>query len=124
MEKKVEYEFTEEENLVFTSLSRNMIILAIVIFTGGVATILQFALGDLRVLLIIDGILYCIMALTFYFPTDNFKRIVTTEGKDIPELMTAFNELDKGWLIVNLVTLVSRIVAFIMMLTIIMAVMP
>ena len=112
-----EYEFSKEENKVFASLSTWMIILAIVIIIGGIATIVSFIL-DLpaftfaQILTLTSGIMYIIMGLTFYFPTDNFKRIVTTKGKDITELMTAFKELDRGWLIVNIVTLIVVILTF------------
>ncbi len=114
---KREYEFSKEENKVFASLSTWMIILAIVIIIGGIATIASFildlpAFGFAQILTLVSGIMYCIMGLTFYFPTDNFKRIVTTKGKDITELMTAFREVDRGWLIVNIVTLVVVILTF------------
>jgi hypothetical protein len=118
--RKREYEFSKEENKVFASLSRWMIILAIVIIIGGIATILSFVLDVISVpvmslaliVTLVSGIMYCIMGLTFYFPTDNFKRIVTTKGKDITELMTAFREVDRGWLIVNIVTLIVVILMF------------
>lgn len=119
--RKREYEFSKAENEVFSSLSRWMIILALVIIGGGIATIISFVADFIFSpiftlaygLTIISGIMYCIMGLTFYFPTDNFKRIVTTKGKDITELMTAFREVDRGWLIVNIVTLIVVILMFI-----------
>ncbi len=119
--RKREYEFSKAENKVFASLSTWMIILAIVIIIGGIATIASFALDFISIpmftfalmLTLVSGIMYIIMGLTFYFPTDNFKRIVTTKGKDITELMTAFREVDRGWLIVNIVTLIVVILMFV-----------
>ena len=34
-----------------------------------------------------------IVGVLFYRPTDNFLRITSTSGSDIPELMTAYREL-------------------------------
>ena len=47
------------------------------------------------------------IGLAFYFPIDNLKRIVETEGSDIKELMQAFSDLDKGWTIVIVVLLIA-----------------
>ncbi|MFX0093918.1 MAG: hypothetical protein ACFFBD_19420 [Candidatus Hodarchaeota archaeon] len=101
-----EYEFTKEENMVFSALYKRMLIMAIVIFTGGTAAVVQLLFGPLEILLLAEGILYFIMAITFYLPVDNLRNIVSTEGSDISELMQALKEMDKGWLIVNAVTLV------------------
>ncbi|MFW9998028.1 MAG: hypothetical protein ACFFD4_38655 [Candidatus Odinarchaeota archaeon] len=103
------YEFTKEQDAVINSLNKRMLLSALVIFIGGVATLVEFMV-DLRILLLVNGVLYCVMAVTFILPTDNLRKIVKTEGSDIKELMQAMNELGKGWLIVNIITLLSCIV--------------
>ncbi len=104
------YEFNEEQNAAFTLLTKRMSWLAIVITLGGVATIIQYIVDE-EIELFIAGVLYLIMALSFYFPVDNFKRIVSTEGSDIKELSRAFLELKNGWLVVNIVTAILVIVS-------------
>ncbi|MFX0101002.1 MAG: hypothetical protein ACFFCS_15610 [Candidatus Hodarchaeota archaeon] len=111
-----EYEFSEEYNKIFSKLSQRMLMLGIVIAAGGVATMVNFMLDVSKILALIDGILYVLMAISFILPIDNFKKIVKTKGSDIKELMQAMKELDKGWLIVNITGVASRIVIFIIML--------
>ena len=108
-----EYEFSQQDNVVFKGLSRWMTVLAALIGLGGIATVVQFLAGAGGWVMLVQGILFLVMAITFYLPVDNFNRIVRTEGKDITELMTAFGEMDKGWLIVNIVTAVLVVLAIV-----------
>ena len=100
-----EYEFTDDENKTFTAISKNMLYSAIILVISGVVA---FVLGLVEPSLfdVITGITVLAIGVSLYFPTDNFKRIVSTSGEDIKELMQAFSELDKGWMVVNIVTLV------------------
>ena len=104
-----EHEFSAEDNTVFKSLSRNLILVGILISVGGIATIVQSLLGEFRVLVLIHGITYIVMGVVFILPADNFRRIAAVEGSDIKELMTGFGELDKGWLVAIVVAAISRI---------------
>jgi hypothetical protein len=128
MANKAKYEFNEEEEGVFKSLSNNMTIVVLLIGAAGIATIIIFAVGPLlpftlnQLLLLIEGILYCVMAVAFYFPIDNFKRIVTTKGRDIDELMTGLKEFDKGVLVVIFLTLANVIVFLIIMINNLLAI--
>lgn len=103
------YEFNKEEEKVFTDLSKWMLILSIMVILAGIATIVQYFVGDGGWFLLIAGITWILLGISLYFPIDNFKRITTTEGSDIKELMTGFKELDKGWLAANIVTALNRI---------------
>ena len=105
----VEYEFTEEQNRVIKALSKWMLILAIVVFISGVVTVVQWSQYPNTTLVLTQGIMYIIFAVTIYLSTNNFKSIVDTEGSDIKELMIAFNKLDKGWLITNIATAINRV---------------
>lgn len=96
-----EHEFTTEQNKVFSNLYKRMLLMAILVLVGGAYSIVFALTGSFQLLLIVSGILYVVMAITFYLPLDNFKKIISTEGQDITELMTALNEMDKGWFIVN-----------------------
>jgi hypothetical protein len=101
-----EYEFSEQDNKTFQGLSRWMTTMATLIGIGGIATVVQFITGEGSWIVLVQGIVYLVLAVTFYLPVDNFKKIVRTEGKDISELMTGFSDMDKGWLVVNFVTTV------------------
>ncbi len=117
-----EYEFTEEQNRIFTALSKWMLLLAIVVFLGGVATVVQWLLDPPAILLLANGLMYIVLAVTIYLPVDNIKRIVETEGSDIKELMIAFNELDKGWLLANIAMALSRLVILLILVAAILSV--
>ena len=106
-----EYEFTEEENKYFTSATFWMRLCAILIIAGGIGTIVNFDF-DLRFMSLFAGIVYIVLGSTFWFPTGHLARIVSTEGSDITELMTAFDKIQKGWLIANILTL-ARVVLMI-----------
>ncbi len=116
------YEFNKEEEKIFKSLSTYMTIFVILIGAGGVATIINFATSVLSpltvgvILLLVEGILYCLMSVLFYFPIDNFKKIVKTQGRDIEELTKGLDEFQKGVLIINLVTLAVLILYVILAL--------
>lgn len=117
-----EYEFTKEQNKTFRELARWMLILAFVVFLGGVATVIQWfldlstVLNLTSMLLLANGLMYIVLAVTVYFPVDNLKRIVLTEGSDIKELMVAFSELDKGLLIANIAMGLSRLVILLILI--------
>jgi hypothetical protein len=104
-----EHEFSAEHNALFRALARNLLIVGVLITVGGIATIVQSLLGGFRLWVLIHGIVYCVMGVVFILPADNVRRIATTEGNDIKELMTAFSELDKGWLVGVIVAAISRI---------------
>ena len=48
---------------------------------------------------LIEGILEILIGFMFIRPKDNFDAIVKTGGEDIPQLMTAFQELSQAGLI-------------------------
>jgi hypothetical protein len=101
-----EYEFSQQDNEIFSGLSRWMTAMSALIGIGGIATVVQFLAGAGGWIMLVQGIVFLVLATTFYLPVDNFKKIVRTEGKDITELMTGFSDMDKGWLVVNIVTAV------------------
>ncbi len=99
-----EYEFSQQDNEVFESLSRWTTNMSVLIGIGGIATLVQFLAGDGGWIVLVQGIMYLVFAITAYLPVDNFKKIIGSEGKDISELMTGFSDMDKGWLVTNIVT--------------------
>lgn len=98
------YEFNEKENEKFTSLSRNMMILSAVITAGGVFAFVGYFLDYGELELLFSGLLYILLGITLYKPTDNFTRIVTSKGNDIKELLTGFAEIKRWMMFVNIIT--------------------
>ena len=98
------YEFSKEENKDFKQLIQRMLVMIFLIGLGGIATLVLYFMDSESWAILISGFLYLVLAVTFYLPLDNFKKIIETEGNDIKELMIAFKELDIGWLVANVVT--------------------
>ncbi|MHA2251726.1 MAG: hypothetical protein ACXAD7_15285 [Candidatus Kariarchaeaceae archaeon] len=113
------YEFSKEEEEVFTDLIKWMLILSVLLVFAGTATIIQFIEGDTGFYVLISGITWAILGFTLYFPIDNFKRITTTEGSDIKELMVGFKELNKGWFAANIITGLNRLMLLVLLIVII-----
>ena len=117
------YEFNKEDEKVFNSLSKYMTLFVILIGAGGIATIINFATSVLTpltvgvILLLVEGIMYCLMAFLFYAPIDNFKKVVKTQGRDIEELIKGLDEFQKGVFIINIVTLAVLILYIIVAVT-------
>ena len=101
-----EHEFTEEENSEFAGLIRNIKIMAVLMAAAGVSNLVQSTTSGNFYFSIAEGIAFLAMAVVFYLPTGNFRRIIETEGKDITELMGGFDKMRKGWLLLNIVTAV------------------
>jgi len=87
-----------------SSLARRLALFGILVALGGIA-IVTFAIGESvtqgvtlsHLLVFIIGVATILIGVMFYRPSDNLNRIVTTEGSDIRELMTAMDELCEGF---------------------------
>ena len=101
-----EYEFKDAENKVINSLMKNIYISCVTLLIAGSLVLIVGALDNYNIVSMISGIAIASIGISLYFPTDNFKAIIKTQGKDIKELLIAFSDLKKGWLIVNIVTFV------------------
>lgn len=99
-----EYEFSQDENVIIETLAKRMarvgllmIALFVIIFLNNLSILSSSSVLSLIASInIVDSILFIVMGMTLYRPTDNLKFIVSTEGQDISELMTAFGELNNG----------------------------
>ena len=99
-----EYEFTNEENTTFDSLASALrrfaltfatwagllVLMGLAGFTGG-----RSAYGNIA--MIVVGGATIVLALMFLKPVGNFKRITTTQGQDVSELLGALDELNKSF---------------------------
>ncbi|MHA2253115.1 MAG: hypothetical protein ACXAD7_22320 [Candidatus Kariarchaeaceae archaeon] len=107
------YEFTEDQNTVIKAMSNRIVLLSIVVLVGGISIVMGTLLEELSFWLYATGMLYIFLALVLYLPSDNFKKIVTTEGTDIKELGRAFREFGNGMILVNIFTALN-VIAYIM----------
>lgn len=103
-----QYEFTPEQNKVIGHVALRCVVNAVLLALLGVVGLIGslIALGDNVALISIVGILYGVvfiaMGVMFFRPADNFRRVTTTEGSDITEIMTGLSELRGGFRLVSI----------------------
>lgn len=96
-----EYEFTAEENRHIDSVRRKLQHISILFLLLGVLQLAQsFLLSDETGRWISLGAAILLLGLGWLFmrPLDNFRRIVTTEGQDIREVVIAIRDLRMAYL--------------------------
>src|SRR5262245_8851616 len=96
-----EYEFTAEENKVVDQVRRKLGHIAILFVILGLLQLVEsFMLTDPASRWISMGAAVLLLALGWLFmrPLDNFRRIITTEGRDIREVITAIKDLRMAYL--------------------------
>ena len=119
----IDYEFTTEHNVTFDKLSSTLRRFAYVfgfwmltLIAWGTALYIDGAYSMPQVLGVIGtGSLGLIISYLFFQPLDNFRRITTSKGKDIPELMEALADLDIAHNLFRLIIaicLVVRVISF------------
>ncbi|MHA2033396.1 MAG: hypothetical protein ACXAD7_09040 [Candidatus Kariarchaeaceae archaeon] len=102
------YEFSSEDNEVFSVFSRKIVILGALVIACGfffmLYGLLSFSdVGGLKgTAIILESILFMGIGVVFIRPSDNFKKIATTENSDIPQLMTGLNEFSTGFKLMSI----------------------
>jgi hypothetical protein len=117
-----EYEFTAEENKVVDQVRRKLGHIAFLFLVLGVLQLVEaFMLADPASRWISVGAAVLLLALGWLFmrPLDNFRRIITTEGRDIREVITALKDLRMAYLgaEIILIVLAAGIIGEVMRLT-------
>ena len=100
-----EYEFNEEQNKIIKGVATRCIVQAILLALGGVFGIIGTAFltnfsaisPALSIVLFIQSSLFIAMGIAFYPPSANFKRVATTEGSDLTEVMKGLKKLNWGF---------------------------
>jgi hypothetical protein len=96
-----EYEFTAQENRCIDSLRRKLLHISVLFLVLGVLQLVQsFLLADAlgRWISLAAALLLLGLGWLFMRPLDNFHRIVTTEGRDIREIVVAVKDLRVAFL--------------------------
>jgi hypothetical protein len=104
-----EYEFTTEENRCIDSLRRKLLHIGILFLVLGVLQLVQsFLLADElgRWISLAAALLLLGLGWLFMRPIDNFRRILTTEGRDIREIVVAVKDLRAAFLGAEVILLV------------------
>ncbi|MHA2251725.1 MAG: hypothetical protein ACXAD7_15280 [Candidatus Kariarchaeaceae archaeon] len=114
------YEFSEEDGILIKKVGNKAIIQSVLLAVGGIiAIIIDFINPDdnksiVVIWLVVQGLIQVIIGVLFFRPSDNFKRVATTEGKDIHELITGIKELSWGFKMIVYLVVVSIIIDIIL----------
>lgn len=106
------YEFTIEQNSQIMDLARFMRYTGILAVVFGLLAIISSVITEIVWVNVLFFGFLVVAGITFYLPTDNFIKIVKTEGNDIEELMKGFKELYYGWIVVIGILLLLLILEF------------
>ncbi|MEM7118197.1 MAG: hypothetical protein AAF614_37565 [Chloroflexota bacterium] len=109
-----EYEFTKQENVEIGKMTATLRWFAILFGLYAVSfliwTIARVVMGEGELIRdigpAIAGLIAVGVAYLMYQPLDNFKRITTTEGNDISELMTGLKELTRAHKLLRIVLVI------------------
>ena len=117
-----EYEFSAEENRLVDQVRRKLQHVAILFLVLGALQLIEsFMLSDPtgRWISLGSAILVLALGWLFWRPLDNFRRIVSTQGQDIREVVTAIKDLRAAYLgaEIILVVLAAGITVEVMRLT-------
>ena len=126
-----EYEFTGEQNQAFDKLAKTLrnfaiafgiwaallLVMGVVGMGGGIGTGWS---PISSIVVIFAGIVGVIIAFLFLKPVGNFRRITTTEGNDITELLTALENLNKSHNLFRIAVAVAFLASFIGLIMILM----
>lgn len=91
------YEFTEEQNQVFTDLAKNVSFVgkAIAIIVGLVAITFLFQFSSAQSLLVVDLLVVLVIAFSHIKAAKSLRSVATTEGNDIDHLMKAMKNFNR-----------------------------
>lgn len=101
------YEMSAEEEKSFALLGNGLRVFIAILFLSGVMAFLSgmFVLVDEGLTFtlfyqVVVGFALIMVSSAFYYPLDNFRNIIKTEGRDIEELTQGFIDLKNGLLVV------------------------
>ncbi|OLS27358.1 MAG: hypothetical protein HeimC2_11950 [Candidatus Heimdallarchaeota archaeon LC_2] len=99
------YEFKDEEAENMWVLGNKVAVVGLLMIFGGIIGFINSTRGfddvdnTRSIIFSIQFVFLIVIGIILFRPSDNFKRIATSEGKDITELMEAIDEFTVGFLI-------------------------
>ena len=101
-----EYEFDKNQEQVIKNVATRCIIQAVLIILGSITGFLPDIIylahrqSEFTVILLVQAVLQIIIGILFLRPVNNFRRIASTEGSDISELMIGLKDLSISFMII------------------------
>lgn len=94
----VNYEFTEEQSKLISSINLRITLIGILNIISAVATWFISA-SQLNLGFMINGVVTIIIALAFIIPIQDLVRVVNSPDSDVNDLMSSFKRINLGWLV-------------------------
>lgn len=95
------FEFTETQNQQIDKIAAKLLHISLLFYAFGALQLLQAAFISTGAVVwgaTASGLLFVGLGFVFQRPLDNFKKITTTEGSDIPELLIGLDDLHVAYL--------------------------
>lgn len=95
------YEFTESQNRQIDEIATKLSHISMLFYALGALQLLDTVLvatGPVIWGAAASGVLLLALGFVYQRPLDNFKKITTTEGSDIPELLIGLDDLHVAYL--------------------------
>ncbi|MCY3414467.1 MAG: hypothetical protein INQ03_22660 [Candidatus Heimdallarchaeota archaeon] len=115
------YEFEDTDAEILWKFGNKLSIVAILLGTGALFGIITSLLNLFEeettstIVNLFEFIFLLGISIIIYFPSDNFKSIATSEGRDIDELMRGFKEFNMAFLAISGLIIVVGILNFILL---------
>ena len=116
------YEFNDEEAENMWVLGNKVAVVGLLMVFGGIIGFINSTRGfddednTRPIIFSIQFVFLIVIGVILFRPSDNFKRIATSEGKDIAELMEAIEEFNIGFFIsailIGLIAFLNVILVF------------
>ena len=110
------YEFTDDENAVFQSLSLRMNIAGVLMVLFGIGMLmygpLMYALSLTMLLLVINGLILGGIGFLTFQSSKRFRKIIETQGHDILYLMEAMEDQKRVYTLIVALVAVSTLAMF------------
>ncbi len=117
------YEFNDTEAEQMWIFGNRIAIVSIILGTSAIIGIITSIIKIINntdvtrsIILMLDFIAMLFIAIFLFLPSDNFKEIAVSEGRDIQELMRGLQEFRTAFLITAGVVIFSGILSFILIL--------
>lgn len=94
-----DYEFTPEQDKVVDQLRRTLLqITAILLALGILLMLIGHGLpGISQWVFLVSSVFVLILGVVYYLPLDNLKRVTSTKGDDINQMLIAMSDLAKAF---------------------------
>ncbi len=111
------YEFSKDDELIINSISMKGIYIAAIISIISVVDIFYiFTASEFKPeywVYFVQGLLQIGVGIAFLLPFNNFRKVVTTSGNDVEEILAGMEKMTLGFKLISLFILLVFLLGFV-----------